>query len=66
MPVRELMTQLGMPEQGDCGLTEMIEVRGNIWQAGDTFTYHGGAHDRTLGQLGWTSARGTVWLCVKR
>lgn len=66
MHVRELMTQLEMPEQGDCGLTEMIEVGGNIWQAGDTFTNHGVAYDRTLGQFGWTSAKGTVWLCVKR
>ena len=66
MTIRELMTQLGMPEDGDKGLTEVIKTGGNTWQAGDTFTYHGAAHDRTLGQIGWTAAKGTVWVCIKR
>ena len=70
MKLQEFMKQLGVPKEGQCGITEMDELGDNRWTAGVTIlqgTEY--AKKTTLEEIGWTKRRSDIapiWVVVKR
>ncbi|KAM0805481.1 hypothetical protein BDR22DRAFT_884472 [Usnea florida] len=70
MTLQEFMVvKLGVPRQGRCGITEMVELGDNRWTAGVTILQGTEEAKKTLEEIGWTKRRSDIapiWVVVKR
>ena len=69
MKLQEFMVQLGVPKEGQCGITEMDELGDDRWTAGVTILQGTEDAQKTLKEIGWTKRRSDIapiWVVVKR
>ena len=67
--LQEFMVALGVPEDRQCGITEMDELGDNRWTAGVTIIQGTDDARKTLAEIGWTKRRSDIapiWIVVKR
>ena len=67
--LQEFMVSLGVPQEGQFGITEMEELGDNRWTAGVTITQGTDDARKTLEEIGWTKSRSDsapIWIVVKR
>lgn len=67
--LQQFMVCLGVPQEGQFGITEMDELGDNRWTAGVTITQGTDDARKTLAEIGWTKRRSDIapiWIVVKR
>ena len=67
--LQEFMVLLGVPQEGQYGITEMDELGDNRFTAGVTITQGTDDVRKTLAEIGWTKRKSDIapiWICVKR
>ena len=67
--LQAFMVGLGVPEEGQYGITEMDELGDNRFTAGVTITQGTDEARKTLAEIGWTKRRSDIapiWIVVKR
>ena len=58
--LQAFMVALGMPEEGQCGITELVELGDHRFTAGVTITQGTEDARKTLAEIGWTKRRSDI------
>lgn len=67
--LQKFMVALGVPAEGQCGITEMDELGDGRFTAGVTILQGTDDARKTLAEIGWTKRRSDIapiWIVVKK